>query len=501
MAGALLLGACASVATPVVREEGKVYELVLLHTNDYHGSIVPMNGQGGIAEVATLVGSVRAENANVLLLDAGDMNAGQPISNMFGAEPDIRAYNMIGYDAMTLGNHEFDRGRALLKTQMSMANFPFLSANVLEGRSPLAKPYVVKNYDGFRVGIFGITTARSTVLAANSFTARLNFTDEIAAAKRMVETLRDKEYVDIVIALVHMGDSNETADHVSSLDLAAAVPGIDLVIDGHHHTLFPEPNLVGGHTPVVSAGDRGRWVGRADISIRDGEIVGFNWKTIPVTGFAPEPGVVAILAPFIEKADASLKEVVGFASGEFPQARVRYEETALGNVINDGVAWWIRNELNQNVDFVFTNGGGIRAPLQSGDITRENILTVLPFENYVLIGSITGAQLKEMFDFVATIPQGNGAFPQFSSDVRYTRNASGGMTELTIGGAPIDPNRTYRFSTNDFVMRGGDGYSMLAGATEVFDTSQLISTAFIEYMSRTGGKISPVTDGRVVIKL
>ncbi|MCL2558039.1 MAG: 5'-nucleotidase C-terminal domain-containing protein, partial [Treponema sp.] len=470
-----------------------------------HGAIVPVNGQGGIAEIATLVGQVRERHGNVLVLDAGDMNAGQPISNMFGAEPDILAFNMIGYDAMTLGNHEFDRGRALLETQMAMARFPFLSANTMDGRNLLAQPYVVKNYEGFRVGVFGITTARSTVLAANSFTASLDFTDEIEAAKRMVDTLRNRERVDIVIALVHMGDRSETAEHISSVDLAAAVPGIDLVIDGHHHTLFPEPlfveNVSGASAPVVSAGDRGRWVGRADISIVDGAIVGFDWVTLPVTGLAPDPAVAAMLAPFREIADASLKEVVGQASGDFPQSRVRYEETALGNIINDGIAWWIRDELNQSVDFVFTNGGGIRAPLQSGAITREDILTVLPFENYVMIASITGARLIEMFDFVATIPLGNGAFPQFSSDVRYARGASGGITALTIGGAPIDPDRIYRFSTNDFVMRGGDGYSMMAWATEIFDTSQLVSTALIEFMSLTGGNISPALDGRVVIEL
>jgi 5'-nucleotidase/UDP-sugar diphosphatase len=246
-------------------------------------------------------------------------------------------------------------------------------------------------------------------------------------------------------------------------------------------------------------------VGTAEIVIVDGNIADFVWKPVEIAGFAPDAAVSAMLAPYVEKAEEALGEVVGRAAGEFVfgDRLTRFRETEIGNMVTDGIAWFARNAFGQTVDFAFTNGGGIRAPLPAGDITRGGILTILPFENFVYVASLSGARVVELFDFIATIPPGNGGFPQFSGEVRYTVNVRDRVvSDLTVGGLPVDPDRTYRFATNDFTLGGGDGYTVLTNATEAFSTSTLLSDAVIEYIRHVqsvSGPIVPSTDGRMVV--
>ena len=494
---------CASAAAPVERVPGRAYELVLLHTNDHHGRVLSHNGVGGLAERATFVNRVRAANPNVLLLDAGDMNTGTALSNMFAAEIDIRAYNMMGYDAMTFGNHEFNLGQARLDTQMAMAEFPFVSSNITTGRNRFlgGNQYLVKNYDGFRVGIIGLTTLRTLDISKPD--PSLTFLPEIEAARTTVDLLRNRERVDIVIALTHMGDVKEYDDHVTTRDLALAVPGIDIIVDGHTHTRFDTPARV-GNTWLVSAQDWGRFVGQGRLTIVDGRLTRFDWELVPITSeaFPPDAQVRAMMAPFVARAEASLREVVGEASDTFifTPRLPRFGETAIGNMICDANVWYVRNVLNQEIDFALHNGGNIRAELPRGPLTRENILTVLPFENMLFIVSLQGSEIIELFNFIATIPQGNGGFPQFSREVRYTLDVPNrNISNLTIGGAPVDPNRIYRFVTNDFILGGGDGYAVLTRAHNRLDTSLLLSYVVIEYINYQQGVITPATDGRMLV--
>jgi len=500
------LTGCAGGARPVQREAGRVYELVLLHTNDHHGATMPVNGRGGLAERATFVRSVREANQNVLLLDAGDLNTGSALSNMFAAEPDILAYNLMGYDAMVFGNHEFSGGRERLERQIALADFPFFSSNIRTAGGGFlgGHQYLVRNFEGFRVGIFGLTTLRTLDIhgEGDAFINSLDFMPEIEAARDAVTRLRNRERVDIVIALTHIGDVRERDGHVIAQDLAAAVPGIDVIVDGHSHSRFAEPMRV-GDTLIVTAQEWGRYVGKARVSIVDGRITGFDWELVEIGthAFAPDAQVMAMLTPFLEQADASLGEVVGRASElfYFGNRAPRYGETAIGNMISDGMAWYMRNVLNQTLDFAFVNSGNIRTELPAGELTREHVLTVLPFTNFLHIVSLSGAEILEMFEFIGTIPQGNGGFPQFSAEVRYTLNLSERtVTNLTIGGAPVDPGRTYRFVTNDFLLSGGDGYAVLTGAGDPFNTAMLMSCVVIGYI-QSQGTISPATDGRMEV--
>ena len=510
LAVSVFVTGCAGGAKPVKRDAGKTYELVILHTNDHHGAVLPNGGRGGLAERATFVKSVRAANPNVLLVDAGDVNTGTALSNMFAAEADFLAYNLMGYDAGTFGNHEFDGDEAKLNKQIAMAKYPLISSNIKDagGKFLGGHQYVVKDYDGFRVGLIGITTLRTLDMAgSNNFVrSSLVFIPEIDAARAAVTLLRDREKVDIVIALAHMGDVKELSAHVTSPDLAAAVPGINIIVDGHSHSKFEKPEKA-GDTYIVSANEWGKFVGNGKLSIVDGKLVRFDWTAVEINNkekqtYAPDAEVAALIAPYKEKADASLKEVVGEAADTFVFGNrlTRYQETAIGNMITDANAWYFRTVYNQKIDFVFHNGGNIRAELPRGKLTREQILTVLPFENYLYIVSLKGDEIQALFDFIATIPQGNGAFPQFSKEVRYTLDVPNKkISDLTIGGVPVDPNRTYRFCTNDHILGGGDGYTVLTRAKDPYNTSLLLSYVVIEYINSQNGIITPSTDGRMTI--
>ncbi len=305
------------MTAPAPREQGKAYSLVVLNTNDHHGTIMPNAGLGGLAERATFIAGVRTANANVLLLDAGDINTGTALSNMFKGEIDIKGYNMMKYDAVALGNHEFDNDLALLESQIVQAEFPFVSANVKRSNGKyLDQAYIIKNYDGFRVGVFGLTTLRTLKIASPD--KSLNFLDEVETAKAMVAQLRDKEKCDIVIALAHLGLVEEEKGQTTSVKLAEGVPGIDLIIDGHSHSALTEAKYV-GTTPIVSANEWGKFVGQAAFTIVDGKVSAFTWKPVPINAakvvtYAADPAVAAMIAPYKEKADLTLKEVVAETS-------------------------------------------------------------------------------------------------------------------------------------------------------------------------------------------
>ena len=252
-------------------------ELVVLHTNDHHGAIVPINGQGGLAIQSAIIKRERDKYKNVLLVDSGDYNTGQPISNQFNAKPDLVAFKLMKYDVMTIGNHEFDHSKEIYQEQVrfltsndeGLPSVSVVCANVhfkSNGESVLP-PYVVKQIAGVRIGVFGVLINQSSLLDSSSYIAIDN---EIETAKKTVKTLRETEKVDVVIALTHMGDIKLFDGHVTSVDLGNAVEGIDLIVDGHAHSCFTEPKLA-KYAPVVTANAYSRYVGKAIFKIQNGK--------------------------------------------------------------------------------------------------------------------------------------------------------------------------------------------------------------------------------------
>ena len=496
----LLFSGC----TSTVKDNGKTYELVVLNTNDTHGADLAANdGTGGFASQATFVKQVRAGNKNVLVLHAGDVNTGSSLSNMFDAEPDIKCLNAIGYDAVTLGNHEFDGTLEKLKKQIALSKFQWISANIMQGKTYLVKPYIIKNYDGFRVAVIGLTTRRTLTIASPD--KSLTFTDEIETAKKMVNLVRSKEHADIVIVCGHLGDVAETDEHETSVKLAQNVPGIDLIIDGHSHSYFAEPKIVNG-IPIVTANVYGKYVGDGVMTIKNGRKVDFIWKPVEITtkDFAPDPEITKLLEPYVQKADASLKDIVLTTTAPFPfgQKLTRYQEMASGDVLCDGMVAYCRNQ-GICIDGAIANGGGIRSELPAGNVTRGDVLTMLPFDNVLFVLTLKGSDLVDLFDFIGSVKQGAGAWAQVSKEIKYTivydAQGNGTISGLTIGGAPVDPDRTYKIATNDYMAGGGDGYAAFKKSIDTFNSSMLLSSIFIDYVKSFKGDFTPVTDGRITV--
>lgn len=501
----------------VAAETKGTSELVILHTNDHHGHPLKFYDnsapdQGGLPGRASLVEMIRNQYPNVLVIDAGDFNTGRPESNFFKAQPDIQGYNFIGYDAVTLGNHEFDNPLEILQQQIQSAKFPILSANVkTKDGAYVGQPYIIKNFKGFKVAIFGLTTKEAELVASPQNIKDLIFEDEITIAKKLVPELKKK--ADIVIALVHLGVYND--EEQGSKRLAKYVPGIDLIVDGHSHTKLEAPIII-NKTPIVQAYQWGLYLGKGIFTIKKKRIVDFKWELLPInvkvsvtkddgtkelkylTQEIPEnQELLGLLTKYSDQVESELTKVIGHAETTFPNARVRYEETALGDLVADSMLWYTKN---LNVDFAIQNGGGIRTDLPAGTITKKNIYEILPFDNSIAVVTLKGDQVQALFDFIATIPQGKGAFPQVSEGVSFTINYETNRCEnILINGAPIDPDKIYKIATNSFMASGGDGYQAFTNALDYYDTSVFQRDAFIEYITNLNTALKPEVKGRITI--
>ncbi|MCP4666468.1 MAG: bifunctional metallophosphatase/5'-nucleotidase, partial [Deltaproteobacteria bacterium] len=476
--------------------EGKspVYRLVVLHTNDTHGHPVkfhhfPAPHVGGLPARATLVRQIRKEHQNVLVLDAGDLNTGRQESNLFQARPDILGMNYIGYDAMVLGNHEFDHPFDVLKEQMALARFPFLSANIkTKNGKYLARPFIIKPFKGFKVAVLGLTTKDTEIIGHPDYIKELVFEDEVEVARKLVPELRKK--ADVVIALTHMG-LYPSAER-GSKRLASEVDGIDLIVDGNTHARLYSPvfiNRLGSakKTPIVQAWQWGLIVGRVDLWIQDKKIVDLTFKAIPINlkkvvkrpdgarayhfvgqEIQEDETLLKLLQPYVDKADSLLSEVIGYAEATFWSDEVRKRETALGDIVADSMLWYARNT---DVDFAILNGGSIRKDLPAGTIRKKLIYEILPFDSSVVVVTLRGSDVRALFKYIATLSPGAGAFPQVSEGLRFAINHGVGRCEnILIRGKPIDPNRIYRIATNSYLAGGGDGYSIFSKAVKKKDS-------------------------------
>ena len=508
LSGFLFL-ALALFALPVSSVTRAVAEtLVVLHTNDHHGrpAAFPFIGgqaAAGLPARATLVESIRAANENVLVLDAGDINTGRPESNLFAGRPDILGYNFIGYDAVVLGNHEFDRGLDALAGQMALAEFPFLSANIRKSCGELfAQPYIIKSFDGFDAAVFGLTTTDTTAITHPGHIIGLRFEDEVETARALVPRLR--ETADVVIALVHLGIYD--TPRRGSIRLAREVPGIDLVVDGHSHTRLDEPVWVknrvsGALVPVVQAWKWGLLVGRVDLEVspRGARVTAF--ESIPVnlppelTGrrgirAAQDERLSAILEPFSRKADELLSVPVAYVPARITHRDGRRSETRLGALVADSMMWAAREF---KPDFSVQNSGGIRDDIPRGMLTARTVHQVLPFENTVAVVDLPGKAVRRLLAHMAAGAASDGkGFPQVSAELRMAVDRrSGGVISVSIGGEPFDPERTYRVATNSYMAAGGDGYRVLPESGRVHDTSICQREAMMGYLRTLGSRFSP----------
>ncbi|MDK2885443.1 MAG: 5-nucleotidase / UDP-sugar diphosphatase, partial [Thermosipho sp. (in: thermotogales)] len=469
-------------------------KLTVFHINDTHGHAWTFSEYknpdiGGFAVIASIIDEERAVNPNVLFLHAGDINTGVPESDLLNALPDIFALNRMKLDAMAVGNHEFDKDRSVLEYQMSIAKFPFLSANIYKDGKPFFTPYIIKNVGGVKVAIIGFTTEETAILEP-LYSSDLEFKNVVEVAKELVPKLREE--ADVVIALTHLGMGMEHAgNYTTSEQLAQEVEGIDIIIDGHSHTKLEEAKVI-NNTIVVQAWEWGKILGKLELDVEDGKIVDWNWTPIPVklADFEEALYVKVPLDVFKKMGSEKLDTVIGetkiLLDGE--RSHVRSRDTNLGHLITDAMLW------KTGADVALQNGGGIRASIQPGKITIRDILTVLPFGNTVYVMKLKGSELLKVLEYAASLEEGKGAWLHVGGLTWKSVGAK--VTEVMVNGEPLDPDKVYTVVTNNYMAGGGDGYTVLKENKDSgYDTGFVLADVVVEYIQKgLNGKIESYDD-------
>ncbi|EKY1944227.1 bifunctional UDP-sugar hydrolase/5'-nucleotidase [Cronobacter turicensis] len=499
LAVALLAGLSLLSGGASAWEQDKTYNITILHTNDHHGHFWRNEyGEYGLAAQKTLVDSVRrevtAQGGSVLLLSGGDINTGVPESDLQDAEPDFRGMNMIGYDAMAVGNHEFDNPLSVLRQQEKWAKFPLLSANIYQKSTNerLFKPWAIFKPQGIKIAVIGLTTDDTAKIGNPEYFTDIEFRKPADEAKLVIQELQQNEKPDVIIAATHMGHY-DNGDHGSNapgdVELARALPAgaLTMIVGGHSQDpvcMASENKKQVDYVPgtpcapdqqngtwIVQAHEWGKYVGRADFQFRNGEMKLVRYQLIPInlkkkvtwdngqtervlyTPQIPEnPQMLSLLTPFQKKGQAQLMVKIGSVNGrlEGDRSKVRFVQTSMGHLIlNAQIA-------RTGADFAVMSGGGIRDSIEGGDITYKDVLKVQPFGNTLVYVDMTGKEVLEYLTAVAQKKPDSGAYPQFAN-VSFT--ASGGtLNDVKVKGELVDPAKTYRMATLSFNATGGDGY-------------------------------------------
>ena len=477
-------------------------DIVILHTNDVHGAI------SAYAKVAALKDAYEAKGAYVLLMDAGDFIQGDPTVSVSEGATAVELMNMAGYDVASLGNHEFDYGYENLKKLAEAAKFPIVDANVLyNGKAAFDTHTIFTAPDGTKIGVFGLDTPET---ATKAHPAKIKGVTFLAGeklfdcAQAQVDAL-EAEGCDYIVCLGHLGIDDESTGN-RSIDLLKEVEGIDVFIDGHSHSALEEVTAAAKaagitDTVVTSTGTKLESVGVVTI---DGETI-----TATVTATAD---LTAEDADVAARAAAIQKEIDDDYGTVFAKTEValngekdpgnRTEETNLGDLICDALVWGAEQN-GETVDAAVTNGGGIRASIAAGNITKKDINTVLPFGNTLGIVKVTGAELLEALEASTyCTPAAIGGFPQVSGiefTVDTTKTYDQGdlypgstyygpksiqrVTIESVGGKAFDPKATYTIATNDFMAAGGDTYYAFAAASVNYDLGIPMDEVVMDYIT------------------
>ncbi|MCM3634544.1 choice-of-anchor I family protein [Paenibacillus camelliae] len=495
---ALLLVANELSGTIAIYEltESDQIRLQIVATNDIHSRVYEDGGMG-YAKIATIVEQARAINPNTIVLDAGDTLHGQTFSTLVEGSSIIELMNEIGYAAMTTGNHDYNYGSDRLHELGEQAAFPILAANVKKTDGSYAyEPYVVKEMDGIKLGIFGIATPETVYKTHPNNVAGITFTDPATAAQEMVNTLKDK--ADVIINLAHLGTDGSTIAANRSDAVAEKVDGIDVVIDGHSHELI---NRTVNDALLVQFGEYGEQVGIITLVLEDGKLVDkqSHYITADDASTLPaHPEVAALVKKTTEAQQVILDQVIGKTDVKLIGERevVRTGESNLGNLITDAMV------ASTGADAAITNGGGIRASIEAGEITKGDVITVLPFGNFIVTIEVTGQELKDALEVGAGgYPAAKGAFTHVSGityKIDPEAEAGDRVHSVTVNGKALELNRTYTLATNDFLAAGGDEYTMLADNT-IINNAGTLDEELIRFIQKQD-TISPQVEQRIVVE-
>lgn len=506
-------------------EQDKTYNITILHTNDHHGHFWRSDyGEYGLSAQKTLVDGIRkevaAEGGSVLLLSGGDINTGVPESDLQDAEPDFRGMNLIGYDAMAVGNHEFDNPLSVLRQQEKWAKFPFLSANIYQKSTGerLFKPWMMFNRQGLKIAVIGLTTDDTAKIGNPEFFTDIEFRKPADEAKLVIAELKQNEKPDVILATTHMGhyDNGEHGSNApGDVEMARSLPkgALAMIVGGHSQDpvcMASENKKQVDYVPgtpcapdqqngiwIVQAHEWGKYVGRADFQFRNGEMKLVRYQLIPVNlkkkvtydngkservlytpEIAENPQMLSLLTPFQNKGKAQLEVKIGNANGhlEGDRSKVRFVQTNLAHVI------LAAQMARTGADLAVMSGGGVRDSIEAGDITYKDVLKVQPFGNTLVYVNLTGKELTDYLTAVAQMKPDSGAYPQFAN-VSFV--AKGGkLNDLKIKGEPVDPAKSYRLATLSFNATGGDGYPRLDNKAGYVNTGFIDAEVLKEYIQK-----------------
>ncbi len=471
--------------------------ITILHTNDIHSRVDGSDDSIGYARLSALIKQVKEQNPNTLVIDAGDTFHGQTIANLVRGESIVRIMNEIGYDAMAPGNHDFNYGQERLLELAQETRFPILAANVKrEDGSRLLESSVVREVGGVKIGLFGLSTPETAFKTHPNNVAGIDFADPVAEAKAAVAELQGK--ADVIVAIAHLGVDKSSVD--TSIKVAEQVPGIDLIIDGHSHTLL-EQGMQVGDTLIVQTGEYGKNLGRVELTVSGGEVTAKTASVITraaAESVQPDQAVIRIIDEIKQEQDKVLSEVVGSTPVKLVGERevVRKGESNLGNLIADAM-------LDETgADVALTNGGGIRASIEAGPVTKGQVVSVLPFGNYIQTKQVKGSDIVAALEHgVSAYPEPLGGFPHVAGmTFEFDPGLPAGqrVTDVKIQGAPLNPEQTYMLATNDFMAAGGDQYTMFKDYPVANDYSSL-EESVIAYLQKNG-EAKAAVEGRIVAK-
>lgn len=434
--------------------------VIITHTNDMHGFFVEGKYDGmGLAKVARFVELVKAANPHALYLDAGDAIQGANLVTLSKGKAAIKMMNTLTIDAAAVGNHEFDYGSANFMALEKEAKFPYYACNVKnEKKENIFKPYVIKEVAGKKIAIIGVATPETAFKSHPDNTKGITFEDPVVAVKAVMEELKGK--ADYFVVVAHLGDEVGDVD-LTSVRLAKEVPGLKLIVDGHSHSTYEKGMEVNG-VMIVSAGEKTKNVGYVVID-KDGKVS----ATLFSKKDAKYIGAVPAVAKAVDEVVAENKKIEDEVVAEAPEtlvgerAVVRKGESNLGNLLTAAL-----KDISK-ADFALTNGGGIRASIEKGKVTKGNILTVLPFGNTVRVIQLSGKDVRAALEHgLSKYPEENGGFPHIAGlTVKFDpkKEAGSRITEILVNGKDaLDDAKMYTLATNDFLVAGGDGYKMLS---------------------------------------
>ncbi|WP_298858013.1 bifunctional metallophosphatase/5'-nucleotidase [uncultured Sulfitobacter sp.] len=497
------------------------YTVTILHTNDFHARFEPISkydgpcgaedntaGEcfGGTARMVTAIKDANARTNNAILVDGGDQFQGTLFYTYYKGQMAAEMMNKLGYDGMTVGNHEFDDGPEVLASFMSAVNFPILMSNADVSAEPLladtlAKSSVIER-GGEKIGLIGLTPQDTDELASPG--DNVKFSDPVVAVQGEVDKLTAMG-VNKIIVLSH-------SSYAIDQKVAAETTGVDVIVGGHSNTLLsntneraegPYPTMV-GNTAIVQAYAYGKYLGELNVTFDDeGNITQATGEPILIdASVAEDAETVARIAEMA----APLEEIRNKVVADTPEpiggdrAVCRAQECTMGNLIADAM---LARVADQGVSVAIQNSGGIRASIDAGQVTMGDVLTVLPFQNTLSTFQVTGAVLVEALENgVSQVEEGAGRFPQVAGmSFAFDASAPAGsrVSDVMIGGEAVDMEKLYGVVSNNYVRNGGDGYAMFKTAANAYDFGPDLADVTAEFLA-ANAPYKPYTDGRISMK-